>query len=96
VHAVASRDTLRYGEAMTSPEQPTPPEPAPAQRFDEILEELQRIVARLENEDLPLEQALAAFERGVTLSRSGQGILDAAERRVEVLLRDGSTEPLEK
>lgn len=67
----------------------------PSQRFDEILEELQGVVEQLENEDLPLEQALAAFERGVALSRSGQAVLDSAERRVEVLLRDGGTEPLE-
>lgn len=79
---------------MTASERPGQPE-EPTQRFDEILEELQRIVERLESEDLPLEQALEAFERGVALSRSGQTILDSAERRVEVLLRNGNREPLE-
>lgn len=78
----------------SSPRQADPQEPS-AQRFDEILEELEHVVERLESEDLPLEQALAAFERGVALSRAGQTLLDTAERRVEVLLRDGSTEPLE-
>ena len=63
--------------------------------FDAILGELQQIVDQLERADLPLEQSLAAFERGVGLSRQGQKILDAAEQRVEVLLRDGSTESLE-
>jgi exodeoxyribonuclease VII small subunit len=63
--------------------------------FDAILRELHAIVARLEGEDLALEDSLQAFERGVGLSRRGEAILDAAERRVEMLLRDGSTAPLE-
>lgn len=68
---------------------------AGAESFDVILRELHTIVERLEGEDLALEDSLQAFERGVGLSRRGQAILDAAERRVEMLLRDGSTTPLE-
>jgi exodeoxyribonuclease VII small subunit len=64
------------------------------QSFDETLRELQGIVERLERGELPLEESLRAFERGVELSRRGQAILDSAERRVEILLRDGRTEPL--
>ena len=63
--------------------------------FDGILKKLQGIVERLEREDLALEESLKAFELGMDLSRRGQQILDAAERRVEVLLKDGATEPLE-
>jgi len=63
--------------------------------FDDVLEQLQQIVEQLEDAELPLEESLAAFERGVELSRRGQRILDEAERKVEVLLRDGSTEPLD-
>ena len=40
--------------------------------------------------NLSLEQALAAFEEGVRLSRRGAEILDSAESRVELLLRDDS------
>lgn len=63
--------------------------------FDALLSELQALVETLESADLPLERSLAAFERGVSLARRGQQILDAAERKVELLLRDGSTAPLE-
>ncbi|MFH1129845.1 MAG: exodeoxyribonuclease VII small subunit [Pseudomonadota bacterium] len=63
------------------------------QNFDHILKELSVIVEQLEKADLPLEDSLKAFERGVALSRKGQAILDAAERRVEILLKDGNTEP---
>jgi exodeoxyribonuclease VII small subunit len=55
--------------------------------FDQILERLRGVVDRLEAGDLTLEQSLAAFEDGVKLSRRGAEILDAAEKRVEILLR---------
>jgi exodeoxyribonuclease VII small subunit len=60
--------------------------------FDQVLDRLRQIVARLEQGNLPLEQALQAFEEGVQLSRAGSAILDAAELRVEALVRgeDGS------
>lgn len=67
--------------------------------FEDILERLERVVESLEQPDMPLEQALASFEQGVTLSRLGARRLEEAERRIEVLLRDGNgtrTRPLEQ
>lgn len=64
--------------------------------FDQLLSELQALVETLEGADLPLERSLEAFERGVALARRGQQILDAAERKVELLMRDGTTAPLEQ
>jgi exodeoxyribonuclease VII small subunit len=63
--------------------------------FDGILRQLQVLVEKLEGSDLSLEESLQAFERGIELSRRGQAILDSAERRVELLLKDGTTEPLD-
>lgn len=63
--------------------------------FEEILERLERVVARLEQGDAPLEDALSTFEQGVALSRLGNKRLDAAERRIEQLLQNGQTAPLE-
>jgi exodeoxyribonuclease VII small subunit len=57
--------------------------------FEQIIERLSGVVAQLENGELPLEQALATFEQGVALSRMGSKRLDEAERRIELLLRDG-------
>jgi exodeoxyribonuclease VII small subunit len=68
----------------------TQPEPS----FEQILEQLEGVVSELERGELPLEQALATFERGVGLSRLGAGKLDAAERRIEVLLGNGELRPL--
>jgi exodeoxyribonuclease VII small subunit len=59
----------------------------PEESFDRILERLRQVVERLEGGGMTLEESLAAFEDGVRLSRRGTQILDAAERRVEVLLR---------
>ena len=55
--------------------------------FDDVIARLRTVVERLETGSLGLEQALAAFEDGVHLSRRGAEILDQAERRVELLSR---------
>ena len=57
--------------------------------FEDALERLETIVDRLEQGDLELEQALAAFEQGVALTRRCAGQLEDAERRIEVLVREG-------
>lgn len=67
--------------------------------FEEILTRLEGVVESLEGGEIPLEAALASFERGVSLARLGSKRLDEAERRVEVLLRDSDgtrTRPFEK
>lgn len=59
------------------------------QNFEKSLAALERVVRELERGDLPLEKSLALFEQGVRLSRECQERLNEAERRIEVLLRDG-------
>ena len=60
-----------------------------AASFEAQLASLERIVRELERGDLPLERSLELFEQGVRLSRECQERLNEAERRIEVLLRDG-------
>jgi exodeoxyribonuclease VII small subunit len=57
--------------------------------FESSLEELESLVDRLEAGDLPLEAALAAFERGVSLTRRCAEQLASAERRIETLVQEG-------
>ena len=57
--------------------------------FEQALAELESLVERLEKGDLPLEEALRAFERGVVLTRHCQASLTAAQQKVEVLLKRG-------
>ena len=60
--------------------------------FEESLKELEQIVTQLEEGDLALEDSLKLFEDGVRLSRECRERLTAAERRIEVLMKeaDGS------
>jgi exodeoxyribonuclease VII small subunit len=68
------------------------------QAFEDALAELEALVRRLEQGELPLEESLAAFERGMALVRQLGTRLDDVSQRVEVLLRaaDGTlvTRPL--
>lgn len=62
--------------------------------FERSLEELERIVERLERGDLPLEEALKTFERGVELTRTCQIALKSAQAKVEILLKkSGDAQP---
>ncbi len=63
------------------------------QTFEASLKELEKIVRRLEDGDLPLEESLKLFESGVKLSRECQERLNQAERRIEVLLADENGNP---
>ena len=56
--------------------------------FEASLAELEKIVAQLEDGDLPLEESLKLFEKGVKLSRECRERLSDAERRIEVLMKD--------
>ncbi len=69
-----------------------PAPPAAPFDFEQAMAELETVVARLEQGDVPLEEALKAFERGVALTRACQEALAAAEQKVEILLArpDGS------
>ena len=58
------------------------------ERFEEALNKLEKIVAKLEKGDLPLEDSLKLFEEGIRLSRFCNQKLDEAEGRVEILVKD--------
>jgi exodeoxyribonuclease VII small subunit len=62
--------------------------------FEMQLAALEKVVRELERGDLPLEESLKLFEDGVRLSRECQERLNQAERRIEVLLRDGEGRPV--
>ena len=60
--------------------------------FEEQLKTLETVVERLEKGELALEESLALFEQGVSLSDACKKELEAAEGRVEVLLQRGRGE----
>ncbi len=57
--------------------------------FEAALEELEALVERMEGGELSLDESLAAFERGIHLTRRCQQALTRAEQRVQTLLEQG-------
>ncbi len=55
--------------------------------FEKSLAALEELVKKLEAGDLPLEESLKQFERGVQLARSCQEALQQAELRVQQLIQ---------
>ena len=59
----------------------------PKEKFEDALEKLEKIVSKLEDGDIPLEESLKLFEEGIRLTRFCNQKLDEAEKRVEILLK---------
>ena len=72
---------------MSKAKAPKAANPESIPDFEASMAELEQIVERLEQGDLPLEASLAQFERGVALTRACQTALRAAEQRVQVLVQ---------
>lgn len=64
--------------------------------FEENLQDLEAIVTKLENGDVPLEEAIAEFQKGMVLSKDLQKTLEDAEKTlVKVMQADGSEAEME-
>ena len=64
--------------------------------FEDALNELEALVEQMESGDLSLDQSLAAFEKGVALTRQCQKALSEAELKVQTLTSaDGAPEPFD-
>ena len=64
--------------------------------FEATIAELEALVARMEAGDLPLDEALRSFERGIQLTRECQTALQAAQQRVQILTQRGGGASLEE
>lgn len=67
--------------------------------FEKSLDELEQLVAHLEEGELSLDDSLKSFERGVSLFRDCQSALEQAELRVKLLIDPedpDSAEPFEE
>ncbi len=59
-----------------------------AVKFEEALARLEAIVAELERGELPLEDSMRIFEEGIKLSKVCLKMLEEAEHKVEILVKD--------
>lgn len=65
--------------------------PSKKKIFEENLKDLEAIVTQLENGDVPLEEAIEQFQKGMVLSKNLQKTLQEAEKTlVKVMQPDGS------
>ncbi|MGR9105666.1 MAG: exodeoxyribonuclease VII small subunit [Gammaproteobacteria bacterium] len=62
--------------------------------FEKSLKELEELVEQLEKGDIPLEESLKSFERGIQLTRACQKALKEAEQKVEILLEENGEDKL--
>ena len=70
--------------------------PSKKKTFEENLQDLEAIVTKLENGDVPLEEAIAEFQKGMVLSKDLQKTLEDAEKTmVKVMQADGSEAEME-
>ncbi len=58
--------------------------------FEAAMAELEALVARMEDGELPLEESISAYQRGAELLRHCEKILADAEQRIKVLMPDGT------
>ena len=58
------------------------------------LEEVTQLIDKMEHGELTLEQSLAQFERGVTLIKHCQKMLEAAEQKVQLLIQKNNQDTL--
>lgn len=59
--------------------------------FEEAMKQLETIASELEKGDLNLDESVAKFEEGMKLSRQCSELLESAEKRITILLKDGDT-----
>ena len=55
------------------------------QKFEELLQQLERVAKQLSSGDLPLEQSLQLYAKGVELTRQCQAKLDKANMQIQIL-----------
>lgn len=56
--------------------------------FEEAMQRLEEVVQKLEDGNVPLEQAIELFQEGMALSKRCSQQLDSVERRIEMLMEE--------
>ena len=62
--------------------------------FEKAFQQLEKIVQRLEGEELPLDESLQLFEEGIRLSRFCHQRLEEVEKKIELILADAKGQPV--
>ena len=57
--------------------------------FEDAMKALEQIANELENGELSLEQSVDKFEEGIKISKKCNDILEKAEKKISILIKDG-------
>jgi exodeoxyribonuclease VII small subunit len=68
----------------------------PLKNFEERLEHLEKLGEQVRKSDIPLNEALAAFEEGIKLARTLEKDLEKIESRIEILVNGDTADDGEK
>lgn len=63
-------------------------------KLEDALSEISQLIEKMESSELPLEQSLNHFERGITLIKHCQKILTTAEQKVQILIKNNNQDVL--
>ena len=64
--------------------------------FEEAIDELEKVVNELENDELSLDESVDKFQKGMELSKYCNSLLEDAEKKISVLIDDGDGNMKEK
>ncbi len=59
------------------------------QKFEPLVSSLQDVISKLEQDDIELDAAMAAYERGIAILRKAQAYLSEAEQRIQLIEANG-------
>ena len=60
--------------------------------FEQTIKELTSIVSKIEQGEIPLQDSLQQYERGMALIKHCRGILQKAEKRIEKISSEETSE----
>lgn len=81
---------------MTARRKPLPADPGDGPTFEDALAELEAVVESMEEEQLPLEELVAHYEKGSALLKRCEAVLKSARERLELItLRNQEENPLD-
>lgn len=64
--------------------------------FEEMMQELENIAKDLEGGNLSLDESVNKFEKGMEISKECSKILESAEKKISILIRDSKNNIIEE
>lgn len=65
-------------------------------KFEEMIEDLEAISKDLESGKLSLDESVKVFEQGIEISKECSKILEDAEKRISILIKDNNNNIVEE